>query len=169
MPYPEIYPPDDPDYHPTAVAKTMFVESIGPEEASTLVERLQSSDATLRVAQLRVLGGAVARVPAGATAYAHRASRIMVNVAAFYDGPEDRVVRAAWVDDVAGALHQGDDGTYVNFLADEGPERVRAAYPGATWDRLAAVKATYDPENVFRLNQNVPPVQTVGSAQTSDL
>ncbi|MGH8938499.1 MAG: FAD-binding oxidoreductase, partial [Actinomycetes bacterium] len=84
MPYPEIYPPDDPDYHPTAVAKTMFVESIGPEEAGTIIERLQASDATLRVAQLRVLGGAVARVAADATAYAHRESRIMVNVAAFY-------------------------------------------------------------------------------------
>ncbi|MGH3455915.1 MAG: FAD-binding oxidoreductase, partial [Nocardioidaceae bacterium] len=144
MPYPEIYPPDDPDYHPTAVAKTMFVESVGPAEASTIIERLQASDATLRAAQLRVLGGAVARVPADATAYAHRESRIMVNVAAFYDGPEDRLVRAAWVDDLVRALHQGDDAAYVNFLADEGPERVRAAYPGATWDRLAAVKATYD-------------------------
>jgi len=39
----------------------------------------------------------------------------------------------------------------------EGPDRVRAAYPGATWDRLAAVKATYDPENFFSRNQNVPP------------
>ena len=51
----------------------------------------------------------------------------------------------------AGALHQGDDGAYVNFLGDEGQERVRAAYPGATWDRLAAVKATLRP------GQPVPP------------
>jgi FAD/FMN-containing dehydrogenase len=163
MPYPGIYPPEDPDYHPTAVSKTMFVESIGLDEASNLIERLQSSDATLRVAQLRVLGGAVARVPADATAYAHRTNRIMVNVAAFYDGPEDRVVRAAWVDGVVAGLSQGDDAAYVNFLMDEGPERVRAAYPGATWDRLAAVKATYDPENFFQRNQNVPPA-TAGGA-----
>jgi FAD/FMN-containing dehydrogenase len=44
----------------------------------------------------------------------------------------------------------------VNFLVDE-PDRVRAAYPGETWDRLRAVKATYDPTNLFRLNQNIPP------------
>ncbi|MGH8893902.1 MAG: FAD-binding oxidoreductase [Actinomycetes bacterium] len=165
MPYPEIYPPDDPDYRPTAVARTMFVDSVGPDEARTIVERLQSSDATLRVAQLRVLGGAVARVPADATAYAHRTSRIMVNVAAFYEGPDDRRVRAAWVDELSAALHQGDDGAYVNFLDDEGPERVRAAYPGRTWHRLAAVKATYDPENFFRLNQNVPPVDGADPAR----
>jgi FAD/FMN-containing dehydrogenase len=45
----------------------------------------------------------------------------------------------------------------VNFLVDEGPERVRAAYPGATWDRLAAIKRRYDPTNLFHRNQNVPP------------
>ena len=163
MPYPEIYPPEDPDYRPTAIARTMFVDSIGLDEATTIIELLQASDAMMRVAQLRVLGGAVARVPADATAYAHRTSPIMVNIAAFYDGPADREVRAAWVDEVTAILNQGNDGAYVNFLADEGPERVRAAYPGATWDRLAAVKATYDPDNVFRLNQNVPPATTTGS------
>jgi hypothetical protein len=162
MPYPGMYPPEDPNYRPTAVARNMFVESIGQDEATLIVERLKASDAMLRVAQLRVLGGAVARVPADATAYAHRANRVMVNVAAFYDGPEDRVVRAAWVEGLVAALHQGDDAAYVNFLMDEGPERVRAAYPGATWDRLAEVKATYDPENFFSRNQNVPPA---GSAQ----
>lgn len=60
-------------------------------------------------------------------------------------------------EELAGALRQGDDGVYVNFLADEGPDRVRAAYPGATWDRLTQVKARYDPTNLFHRNQNVPP------------
>ena len=55
------------------------------------------------------------------------------------------------------ALHQGDTGAYVNFLGDEGEARVRAAYPGATWDRLAEIKRRYDPTNLFRLNQNIPP------------
>jgi FAD/FMN-containing dehydrogenase len=45
----------------------------------------------------------------------------------------------------------------VNFVSNEGPERLRAAYPGATWDRLRQVKAKYDPENLFRLNHNIPP------------
>jgi hypothetical protein len=159
MPYPEIYPPEDEDYHPTAVARTMFMDAIDQDVAETIFDRLQASDATMRVAQLRVLGGAMARVPVEATAFAHRRSRIMVNVAAFYEGPEDRALREAWVSDFAATLDQGDTGAYVGFLAAEGEERIRAAYPGATWERLAAVKAKYDPTNLFRLNQNIPPAE----------
>jgi FAD/FMN-containing dehydrogenase len=81
----------------------------------------------------------------------------MVNLAAFYDGQADKPVREDWVTKFAAALDQGDRAAYVNFLADEGEARVRAAYPGGTWDRLAAIKARYDPTNLFRLNQNVPP------------
>jgi FAD/FMN-containing dehydrogenase len=81
----------------------------------------------------------------------------MVNVAAIYASPEEDSVHNAWAEDAAAALRRGSDGAYVNFLGDEGAERARAAYPGATWDRLAEVKRRYDPENVFRMNQNVPP------------
>jgi hypothetical protein len=157
MPYPETFAPEEEDYHPTAVGHTMFVDSIDRDVAETIMEYLEASDASMRVAQLRVLGGAMARVPADATAFAHRASRIMVNLAAFYEGHEDRAVREAWVSDFAGALRQSDAGAYVNFLADEGEARIRAAYPGETWDRLTGIKARYDPTNLFRLNQNIPP------------
>jgi FAD/FMN-containing dehydrogenase len=157
MPYAGMYPPEEEDYHPTAVAHNMFVDTVDRQVAETVMEHLEASDAAVRVAQVRVLGGAMARVPAEATAYAHRSSRIMVNLAAFYDGAEDRVVRQAWVDEFAAALGQGDAGAYVNFLGDEGPDRVRAAYPGPTWDRLVAVKRRYDPDNLFRRNQNIPP------------
>jgi FAD/FMN-containing dehydrogenase len=157
IPYPEMFPPDDPSYHPTAIGRTMLMDRIDGPIAQTIVERLQASDASLRVAQLRVLGGAMARVPADATAFAHRASRIMVNVAAFYDGPDDKPRREQWVSELVAALHQDDSGAYVNFLDNEGPERVRAAYPGGTWDRLVAIKRRYDPSNLFRLNQNIPP------------
>jgi len=161
MPYPEIYPSVDAEYHPLAVAQTMFLDHIGRDEAAALLARLQASDASMRVAQLRVLGGAMARVPADATAFAHRASRILVVVAAFHDGsPEDRARRQAWVDELAATLRQDDRGAYVNFLGDEGEARVRAAYPGTTWDRLAAVKRRYDPTNLFHLNQNIPPGAT---------
>ncbi len=66
-------------------------------------------------------------------------------------------MRQAWVEDFAGTLRQDEAGAYVGFLGDEGEARVRASYPGATWERLAAIKAHYDPTNLFRLNQNIPP------------
>jgi FAD/FMN-containing dehydrogenase len=157
MPYPEMFPPDDPDYHPLAVARTMFIDHVDRSTAETIVEFLSTTDAPMRAAQLRVLGGASARVPVDATAYAHRAAKIMVNVAAFYEGEEDKPRREAWLAEFVSALHQGDAGAYVNFLDNEGEARVRAAYPGTTWDRLASIKGRYDPENLFRLNQNIPP------------
>jgi FAD/FMN-containing dehydrogenase len=165
MAYPEIYPPEDGEYRPKAVAQTMFVDDVDHDAATTIHEALEASDATMRAVQLRVLGGAMARVPGDATAFAHRTSRIMVNVASFYNGADDRAVREAWVADLSDALRQRDAGAYVNFLADEGEARVRAAYPGATWERLRAIKAEYDPDNLFRLNQNIPPADTQRAAK----
>jgi FAD/FMN-containing dehydrogenase len=157
MPYPEIYPPEDQAFHPTAVGHTMFIDRVDLGAAETILDYLRASDAAVRVAQLRVLGGAMARVAVDATAFAHRQSKIMVNLAAFYDGPDDRVVRQGWVEEFAAALRQDDTGAYVGFLGDEGQPRVQQAYPGATWERLVAVKARYDPTNLFGLNQNIPP------------
>jgi FAD/FMN-containing dehydrogenase len=157
MPYPEVYPPEQEGYHPVAITRTMFVDHIGRAEAETILEHLESSTAMMGAAQLRTLGGAMARVPVDATAFAHRQSPIMVNVAALFERPDESEVHGPWVEAFAGALHQGDDGAYVNFLGDEGQERIRAAYPGATWDRLRQIKGRYDPKNLFRLNQNIPP------------
>ena len=81
----------------------------------------------------------------------------MVNCAALYERTDQAAKYDPWVTGFAGALKQKDSGAYVNFLIDEGPERVRAAYPGSTWDRLAVIKRRYDPTNLFRLNQNIPP------------
>jgi FAD/FMN-containing dehydrogenase len=99
----------------------------------------------------------MARVPAEATAFAHRTRRVMVALGAVYEDAEESPAHEAWVMDFKAALSDGDSGVYVNFLGDEGEGRVREAFPGTTWDRLAAVKASYDPTNLFRLNQNVPP------------
>jgi FAD/FMN-containing dehydrogenase len=158
MPYAEIYPPEDPDYRPTPVQRTLFVDRIDLAAAKTIIEHLEASDAPLRAVQLRVLGGAIARVPVDATAFAHRLSRILAVVVNFHDKtPADRARRQVWADDLAAALRQDDHGAYVNFVADEGEAGVRAAYPGATWDRLVEIKRRYDPTNLFRHNQNIPP------------
>jgi FAD/FMN-containing dehydrogenase len=159
--YRDMYPPDDPDYHPLAIARTFFLDRFDRDIAATILDRLERSDAPMRVAQLRVLGGAMARVDPDATAFAHRDRKIMATIASFYEGDHDRARRQAWVDEVSGAIHQR-DGAYVNFLGDEGERRIRDAYPGRTWDRLVAAKRHYDPDNVFHRNQNVPPDGATG-------
>jgi FAD/FMN-containing dehydrogenase len=160
MRYPELYPPDQEGFHPLATGRSLFLDAVDRRAGETIVDRLQASTALMPVAQLRVLGGAMARVPAGATAFAHRDRRILANVTAVYTRAEETPVHEPWVTGFAAALRRdapSAPGVYVNFLGDEGAARVREAYPGPTWDRLTAIKARYDPTNLFRLNQNIPP------------
>lgn len=137
--------------------RTFFVDRIGMDAARTIAGFLTESDSVMRMVQIRVLGGAVNRVPAEATAYAHRDAQIMLFLANFYSDKADRPQRIKWVDDLMSALRQDNDGAYVNFLGDEGAARTRSAYPGRSWDRLRQIKRQYDPDNVFRRNQNIPP------------
>lgn len=164
MPYPEIFPPANGHGGPLATVRTLFVDAVDRSAALELLRRIDASSALVAAVQLRVLGGAVARVPDDATAFAHRRRRIMVNVGAVFATPDEAPVHEAWAAATADALRDGGAGAYVNFLGDEGADRVRAAYPGATWDRLRAVKRRYDPDNLFRLNQNIPPA-AAGAAE----
>jgi FAD/FMN-containing dehydrogenase len=157
MPYSEMFAMEAPEGPPRAATSTFFSDSFDAAAAEELLERMQASTALLAAAQIRVLGGAVSRVPSEATAYAHRQRRLIVNVAAVYASAEEDDVHRGFADAAAASLRRGEDGAYVNFLGDEGEERVRAAYPGSTWERLVEVKRRYDPENVFRMNQNVLP------------
>ena len=138
-------------------ARTLFMERVDRAAAAAILDHLRAATGLSAVAQLRVLGGAMARVPSDATAFAHRGSKVMAAVFTIYGRAEERPVHEAWAADFAAALRQGDAGAYVNFLGDEGEARVRAAYPGSTWDRLVAIKRRYDPANLFRLNQNIAP------------
>jgi FAD/FMN-containing dehydrogenase len=156
-PYPQIYMPEDPDYRPIATSRTSFVDSVGPETIETILDRIETARPAMRVAQIRVLGGAMARVPNDATAFAHRERRFMVTAAALSSGAEDRSEREAWANGLMDVLRRDQPAaTYVGLLADEGVERIHEAYPTATWERLAEIKDRYDPTNLFHRNQNIP-------------
>jgi len=155
--YPEMFPPEEGEYHPVAAGRTLFLNHVDRSVAELIMDRLQSSTASMAVTQLRVLGGAMANVPSDATAFAHRESRIMANLAALYEKPDDKEIHEAWVSKYEADLRQIDDGVYVNFLGNVDQGRVRAAYPNETWKRLADIKSRYDPDNFFHLNQNIPP------------
>jgi FAD/FMN-containing dehydrogenase len=156
MPYAGLFEPADDMEVVEESARSLFMDGVDSRAATAIVEQLRATTAPMAVAQLRVLGGAMARVPAEATAFAHRDRRVMAGVGCVYQDAGERPTHEAWADGFAAAL-RGGPGVYVNFLSNEGPDRAREAYPGRTWDRLVEVKRRYDPGNLFRLNQNIPP------------
>jgi len=102
------------------------------------------------------LGGAAGRVPVSATAYPHRDANFVMNVHARWESRQDDQACTGWARKAFESMApHSTGGTYVNFMTDD-EERARAAY-GANYDRLARLKERYDPTNLFRMNQNVPP------------
>lgn len=153
----QMYPPEQPGFRPKAQLRTFMIDAIPQGVGDKVLAAVGRSDAMMRAVQLRVLGGAASRVPVADTAYAHRSARLMGVAVNMYTDDAEIATRRAWAQQTAGELAGPDAAAYVNFLGDEGPDRARAAYPGSTWDRLRHVKAKYDPQNLFRLNQNIPP------------
>ena len=155
--YPQMYEgPEGPA--PARMAGTnVLVDGFAPGAAEAILEHLERATAPMAAAQLRVLGGAVARVPDGATAFGYRGAKMMINVAVMYENQADGPEHEAWSSGLVTALSDGSSAAYVGFLADEGEQGTRRAYPPATLQRLAEVKRQYDPDNLFRLNVNVLP------------
>lgn len=158
MQYAEIYHAEGGPPQPAAVANhTRFVDDIDTATAEALLEGLARSTAMMRVVQFRPLGGAVARVAADATAFAHRARGYVLNVAAMYGQPQEAAQHEAWATSTAALAGTEPAGAYVGFLGGNGAARIREAYPEAVYERLAAIKRRYDPDNLFRHNHNIAP------------
>jgi len=102
-------------------------------------------------------GGAIARVGERETAFNGRAAGFVINVAAITETADGFDEERRWAQDLWSALAPHHTSVYVNFLMDEGEERIREAYGAEKYARLKALKRRYDPDNFFRLNQNIPP------------
>ncbi|OEV12876.1 hypothetical protein AN218_06275 [Streptomyces nanshensis] len=139
-----------------------------PELSDTTVDRLighwETAGPNYSVV-LGALGGAITRAPAGQTAFAHRGAQWFVELCAQWYGDAAseahlEPARTAWQ-----GLQNVTQGPYVNLLPDPEPQWVRAAYGGATYERLARLKQAWDPDNLFRFNANVPPAAAKESEQ----
>jgi berberine-like enzyme len=91
------------------------------------------------------------------TAFGHRDAPFLVNEIATWTDQEEAAPHIAWARGLSAALQPFSAGSYVNFLVQEGAQVTKAAYTEASYERLVALKTTYDPTNLFRLNQNIPP------------
>src|SRR4051794_33138687 len=155
--YPQMYEGPEAPGPAYNAGTNVLVDGLAPGAAETILEHLETSSAQMAGIQLRVLGGAMARVPDGATAFGYRGAKMMVNIAAMYGNSAESPEHEAWASSLATALSGDASAAYVGFLGDEGEQGVRRAYPPATLARLTEVKRRYDPDNLFRLNTNVPP------------
>ena len=91
-------------------------------------------------------------------AFAHRERKYFVSIInVWLDPTEDSAPHQQWTESLWDKIKGEGNGVYVNFLEREGANRIRQAYPGSTYERLVDVKTAYDPENLFRFNQNIAP------------
>ncbi len=158
MPYPGIYQfTAEGERRAFAVHRSRFLDALGDDAVDAILDATAAPSSPFAMVQLRVLGGAMARVAADATAFAHRDAPVMVTIITPYADPATEPAQRAWTDGLYEALAPHDAGVYSNFLEAEGEERIRAAYPGGTYERLADIKRRYDPRNLFRMNQNIQP------------
>lgn len=136
--------------------RSLFTKTWSDEMLHTLVAESSGVISAETMVQIRILGGAVSRVPSDATAFAHRDKQVMLSVFNT-DWQPDNSEHLTRAKQLWQALAPYAEGVYVNFLADEGEQRVHEAYPPATYARLVALKNRYDPTNLFNLNQNIKP------------
>ena len=157
MPYPGIYQFTAEGSKPGAgTMRSAFLDALDDEAVDTILREMAAAPGHgMDFTQIRVLGGAMADVPAEATAFAHRSATVMLSMQAAHG--EHRAEADTWTDRYFAAIAPKANGVYSNFLEDEGDARVRDAYPAGTYERLVDVKRRYDPSNLFRRNQNIRP------------
>ncbi len=137
--------------------KAQFVKSITDGAIDRLIDLFPSVPSHNSFFVFQQVGGAIARVPHEATAYANRDAAYDCFPVSIWTDPQADEANIAWARELYAAMRPFSmGGVYVNNLGDEGEDRVKAAY-GGNYARLAAIKRKYDPENFFRLNQNIRP------------
>lgn len=137
--------------------KSCDVPALTDEVIDITVEHSLRIESPLTAFPIWQLGGAVARVGEDETAFSGRNAGFTYNIGACTLGADGFEQEREWVRGLWSALEPYHTGVYVNFLGDEGQERVRESYGPEKYARLRALKRRYDPDNFFHINQNIPP------------
>jgi FAD binding domain/Berberine and berberine like len=133
------------------------VAALTDEVIDITAEHSMRIDSPLTAFPIWQMGGAVARVGEDDTAFNGRSAGHTFNISGITETADGFDREREWARGLWSALEPHHTTTYVNFLMDEGEERIREAYGAEKYDRLKALKRKYDPDNVFRLNQNIAP------------
>jgi FAD/FMN-containing dehydrogenase len=159
VPYPAINAAFD-DLYPKGIRqywKGNFVKELTDEAIAAHVEHGPNAPTVSSTMHLYPINGACHRVDGDATAFGHRDANFSMVIIAASDDPSEDEANTKWVRDYSDAIAPHSEvGGYVNFMDDDDDERVRANY-GSNYDRLVDIKRKYDPDNVFKVNQNIVP------------
>jgi FAD/FMN-containing dehydrogenase len=144
--------------------KATFADELTDELIDVVSARGALIGSQVSQIELLSMGGAIRRVPPDATAFPHRTASWLVNIPASWRPEAETAREIGWVrDSYAALMPYCRGGGYVNFMDHDEQAAGQAAY-GPTLRRLQAVKAAYDPGNVFRLNQNITPLSQVAAS-----
>lgn len=137
--------------------KSGYFKTLSDRNIQSMVNSLESIPSPASQIELAYLGGAAGRVAAHDTAFGDRSSPFIVNLLGNWSEPRNDAANISWVRNLFAAMKPSmTPGVYVNFMSGDEQDRVPEAYR-ERWDKLVAVKTHYDPQNFFRLNQNIPP------------
>ena len=135
-----------------------FLAELPDEAVDTLVAECANPVSPFTQVLLAAGGGAIARVPDDATAFGQRHAPFNVHFLSMWEDPADDEINIAYTRGIAAAMKPWTTGhVYLNYIGDEGSERVESSFGSETWARLRALKKEWDPTNLFRHNQNIPP------------
>ncbi len=141
--------------------KSNFLKGLDDKAIEIIVDHVRNAPSPNSAVAIEQLGGAVSRVGMDDTAFNHRSARYNLLIVGMWPDPTAKDENVKWVRDLWDAMEPySSGGVYVNYLgqeADEGAERVKAAYGPEKYERPVALKNKYDPTNLFRLNQNIKP------------
>jgi FAD/FMN-containing dehydrogenase len=137
--------------------KSAHLTGMSDQVIDIIVRHASAMTSPHSVIPISPLGGAVGRVGEQDTAFGHRSTAFDIQIFGAWTDPAEHDRHVTWVRDFSAALRPFAHGVYVNELGNEGEDRIREAYNPASYERLVALKTKYDPENLFRLNQNIKP------------
>jgi FAD/FMN-containing dehydrogenase len=138
--------------------KAAYLSSLSNQAIDAVLSQFHDIPSHLSAIHMHHLGGAVRRVGEDATAFGERNAAFVINFVSTWSDPKENEAQVAWTRKAFDALSAfSTGGAYINFLGQEGGERVKAAYGAAKYARLVELKRKYDPANLFSLNQNVKP------------
>jgi FAD/FMN-containing dehydrogenase len=137
--------------------KSHYVGEITDGAIATVIEHAPLMSSPQSAFYFQHLGGAIGRAGAETAAFGHRDAAFDFAILTVWQDPAETAEHTTWARDFFAAMQPYATGVYVNNLGIEGADRVRAAYAPETYERLVALKQTYDPHNIFHLNQNIAP------------